>query len=926
MKKIFRILLILIAFLNNAKAQNNNSLFGNDFGNDYIKATIYYLDLSDSIISYNTDTAIFYSKKANQYAKKSNLDSLKMKAYFSMAYNYYLSGKYDMSLKYFDSTIYVAKAIDNYKYLIDSYSLVGAVNVIMDRNNIGITFFDKSLKIAEEFGDSANIARAYANIGRSYLSISQKRHEAKHFLNKALKIYLAINAKEEELINIYADLSDVTENYEKKIEYSNKALNIAEKEGNLLLLAELYFNKALIFFEAENYKEADIWLKKSLETSIKTDFTPNINLALLQLATNSILLNDFNKAEYYLNKFDEKFDYKQNTIYNQKWYLKTASDISVYKKDYKKAYEYMLEYGYLSDSLEVKMINEQFVKYIKLFELKEKDKQIAQQQLKITQETTKRNKLIFIGIIIFLIAIGIFQWFFTKQKQRKKFAEHELKKEKEINELRTTFLENIAHEIRTPITLINGYLKLGLDNINNKEKLERNINTALSNSNKVLSNANEILELLKSEKGKLPIINSYFKINDFIKNIVFSFSSLVELKKINLKYNTNIASDIIIESDKNRIEKILNNFISNAIKFSPSNSEIIVNAKIDQNKITIKVTDFGEGIEDNEQEKIFQRFYQTPNSSKIGGVGIGLSLAKDFAESLNGNIGVNSKLGEGATFFVELPIKITSKTNTEKESLILLNNIIPNEKESILIVEDNPEMNAFIHELLSPYFQCDVAFTGTEGLEKIKSKKYKLIVSDIMMPEMSGTELKQEINKHIEFKTIPFIFLTAKVQISDKIEAYNLGIDDYIIKPFSKDELIVRINNLLKNKKEREKLIKEKLEFIEDNKSAKEEILEKAYRIIEKNIANNNFKVSDLALEIAYSQRQLSRLLKKLTGLSPNQFITEVRLQKAYKYIINKKYMTLSEVRFNIGMPSTSNFNKKFTERFGIKPSDLNKD
>jgi len=914
-----RIIILLILFALNINAQSTKS-------ESEMQEIQFFIQLSDKLLYSNTDTALFYAKTANKFANENNIDTLKPETNFKLAFCYFLKGETDIALKYLDTAIASAEKENNTEYLINSYNITGAIYNTQDNNDLAIRYFDKALKLAVQNKDSFNIAKAYGNIGRSYLSLLNKRKDAKKFLIKALDIYKAINADSSELAGVYSDLSDAVSIFEQRIMYIDKAIKITEKEQNLPFLSELYLNKGIIYTENNNFKEADKWLKKALKLAKETNFTPNYRVALLELASNSINLNDFKTAEEYINEYDKHFDYKQTTIYNRKWYLDTKSQIFANKNDFAKAYELRKEYGYLSDSLEDMTTNEQFIKYNKMFELSEKDKQIAQQELKIAQEKTKRNVLIFSVIILLLLALAIFQWYIFKQKQKKQLAEHKLHKEQEMNNLRTKFLENIAHEIRTPISLINGYLSLALENLNNEKILTKNIKSALSNSNKVLSNANEILELLKLQKGMLPVKKTAINIDSFLRDIVFSFSSLAELKKIKLVYNSNIPENIVVESDKNRIEKILNNFISNAIKFSPSESKIIVDVNITNGNLIIKVTDFGEGIAKSEQEKIFQRFYQTPSSSNVGGVGVGLSLAKDFAESLNGTISVESEPGKGATFIVSIPVKETkleSQSNTVSSNISAKINIDNNEKEDIIIVEDNPEMNAYITEILSPFFNCDIAFTGVEALQKIKSKKYKLIISDIMMPQMSGEELKQELNKTKHLRTIPFIFLTAKTLTSDKIRGYNLGIDDFITKPFSKDELIARINNLLKNKQERENWLKENLEFIDESKTAEDEILEKVKDIIMQNISDEKFKVSDLAEQVGYSQRQLSRLLKKLTGLSPNQLIMEIRLQTAYKHLINKTFLTLAEVRYSVGIISAGHFNKKFTERFGVNPGEV---
>ncbi len=411
------------------------------------------------------------------------------------------------------------------------------------------------------------------------------------------------------------------------------------------------------------------------------------------------------------------------------------------------------------------------------------------------------------------------------------------------------------------------------------------------------------------------------------------------MKHLTLDYQSNIPENVTAKIDVDKVEKILNNLISNAIKYSPANNKIIFDAQLSQDQLTVKVTDFGQGIHFNETEKIFERFYQSSQSNAVGGIGIGLSLAKEFAELLNGSLTVESELGKGSTFVFNLPVEITSSQTQEVENItparrkVVENNVsLPEdtpvtpqnkEKPNILIVEDNPEMCNYIVEILKDIYHCDIAFDGMEALEKVKSNSYDLITSDIMMPRLDGFQLREKLNENDNLKNIPFILISAKTLPEDKIKGFSLGIDDYVVKPFNKNELIARIDNLLINKKDREQWLQENEPVDESLDTSEKQLLSKIEETVINNISNEEFKVAQLASEIGYSQRQLTRILKQYTGMSPVKFILEIRLQKAYKLLQSKSFFTLSEVRFDVGIPSSSYFNRKFKERFGISPSEL---
>ena len=229
-------------------------------------------------------------------------------------------------------------------------------------------------------------------------------------------------------------------------------------------------------------------------------------------------------------------------------------------------------------------------------------------------------------------------------------------------------------------------------------------------------------------------------------------------------------------------------------------------------------------------------------------------------------------------------------------------------------------MNNFLQQILSPYFFCQSAMDGQQGLELLHKSKVDLIISDVMMPNMDGFTFREKVSEIPNFKDLPFVMLTARADDQDKIRGLQLGVNDYMPKPFNAQELIARIHNLLKNKASRQAVVQEP----EDESIATDErFIKEAEAIVLKHLDEVAFKVTDLANAMNYSQRQLARVLKKYTGLSPVEFILEIRLQKAYQLIQQQRYLSVSEVRYDVGIDSASYFSKKFTERFGETPSNL---
>ena len=386
------------------------------------------------------------------------------------------------------------------------------------------------------------------------------------------------------------------------------------------------------------------------------------------------------------------------------------------------------------------------------------------------------------------------------------------------------------------------------------------------------------------------------------------------------------------------MEKIIDNLLSNAFKYTNEGGTVTLSSEIRENKIYISVADTGTGIDEKELKNIFDRYYKGSNSADVEGTGIGLAFANQLAKLMNSSIEVKSKKNEGSIFTLIIPVdKIEncpekSKTDEEIEvkqatgSAGYKMKTFFDDKPRILLVDDNKEMIDYLKNILEDHFNIDIAYNGFEALDKLKENKYDLISSDVMMPKMDGFVFRMKMNENPEWSNIPFILLTARSLKEDKLKGFKLGIDDYITKPFNTAEYIARITNLIKNKREREKWLNEKIEksygFVQEE-TFDDELIVKMEKIVLEHIDDPGFNVAVLAKEIGYSQRNLSRITRKLIGITPVNFILEIRLQKAYHLLKSHRFKTISEVRYEVGIDNASYFTKKFTERFGVRPGEV---
>jgi len=525
----------------------------------------------------------------------------------------------------------------------------------------------------------------------------------------------------------------------------------------------------------------------------------------------------------------------------------------------------------------------------------------------------------------------------------------------EMDQMRTRFFTNISHEFRTPLTLILGPLE---DMLTKKELTEKNritMERMHRSASRMLALTNQLLDLSKIDSGsmKLELIES--DLCRFLMIIFSSFTPLAERNNIRFKFRIP-GDEFRTYYDQDKIEKIVYNLLSNAFKFTPEGGIIDSSVKIYQdrhpNVIEISVKDSGPGIPVEMTEKIFDRFYQLEGSARmdLSGTGIGLSLAKELVKMQHGEIFLNSKPGQGSEFTVTIPIGfehlqqeeyILKEWNDINESFVTMHAVLPydspgyedqlvnvgevSERPQILIVDDSADLRAHIIENLGDRFLLFEAGDGKEGLKKCIEMVPDLIITDLAMPEMDGLEMCKRLKTDQRTSHIPVIMLTSRTSVENRIEGFEKGADDYISKPFNMQELVVRIKNLV----EQRKMLRE--QFGRDIRlhpkdisitSEDEKFLTKTITIIEEHINNFDFDVSQLTDKMAVSRVQLFRKLKALTDQSPSEFIRTIRLKRAAQ-LLDKGFGNIAEVTYQVGFNNLSYFSKCFRELFGLSPSDF---
>lgn len=518
----------------------------------------------------------------------------------------------------------------------------------------------------------------------------------------------------------------------------------------------------------------------------------------------------------------------------------------------------------------------------------------------------------------------------------------------EMNQSKLRFFTNISHEIRTPITLILSQIDLLL----NSGKLSTYAYSKLLNIHKNAGNLKslitELLDFRKQEQGLLKLKISEFDLYALLKEHYVLFKELAVNRNISFSLNTD-CEQCMIWGDRMQIQKVVNNLLSNAFKYTPDGGTIVLELIDGEEKCLFSVSDNGAGISGEDYQKIFERFYQVENIGQYGGTGIGLALSQGIVKAHQGDITVESQLGKGACFKVILKKgeahfdSSVSRVEPEKDKEYiyhsedrenLIEEIQSTQKENgttdckLLVVDDNEEIRNILVDIFSPLYAVETASDGLDGYEKVRVMQPDLVISDIMMPGMPGTELCAKIKNNIETCHIPVVLLTALSAPERELEGLRIGADCYVVKPFNMRRLVMQCNNLINTRRILQQKYARQLD-VKAEKIATNELdqkfIEQATQVVEQNLENSEFSVETFSREMGVGRTVLFQKIKGITGSTPNNFIMNMRLKKAAYFLLNAPEMNVSDIAYRLGFGNPQYFNKCFRELFGIAPTQYRK-
>lgn len=559
--------------------------------------------------------------------------------------------------------------------------------------------------------------------------------------------------------------------------------------------------------------------------------------------------------------------------------------------------------------------------------------------------------------IIALVAIAalfvlLIQFLLNREKLKNQLVFERIKAKKlhELDMLKIRFFTNISHEIRTPLTLILGPLEKLMGSKVPEKELPQLIDIMHRNAKQLNRLINQILDFRKLDTGNLKLNLTDGDMVSFVESIVQSFHHLATEKGIELRFNST-SEKMLSRFDPDKIEKIVNNLLSNAFKYTEKEGRIVVNLSLvfegetsgkdigasERRFVNISIIDSGRGISEKHLDKIFIRFFQSDEKSELPGTGIGLALVKELVKLHKGEVFVSSKPGKGSKFTVKLPfIETISKSDSlpesPKEEIQENCETNSNDRELndladaqvMLIAEDNPDVRTFVRLHFESSYQIVEASNGEEGWQQALLTIPDIILSDVMMPVMDGYELLKKLKTDERTSHIPVILLTALGSKEHEIEGLTIGADDYITKPFdiailqTKVENILSIRRSLKQKYSGELLIQPKNILVS---APDERFLNKAIEVVEENISDSDLDIERFATEVGVSRMQLYRKLHALTDMTVKEFIRDIRLKRAAQLLLQRK-QNVSEIAYSVGFKDLSHFRKCFRQEFGMSASE----
>jgi len=944
--------------------------------NDSLVNTAYRNIMLHYIRNTNTDSAIYWGDRLLDYSEDQNYPPAATTANYYKAYYHYLKGDYDKVIALSNNVVRLTQeqgklnnTVDALSRIADTYNLLGKYDssqlyilraeymadsikdyhqlckVLISKGNLAMaaskhneaaSSFLKvdSIQKTTEIPDHYRHGLARHNIALIYFQQLERPEDALRYAQLASTSYFLMGPRgvpSSNSLNILLSRIYLSQNQlERADSLVTSSIEYFKEHGHSKKLAEAYVIKSNIYVKSKNYDMAESSSKKALDIYSKINQKLEVSTTHAQLGRLFKEKGNYNQSIYHLNQsltYNTNVDTKIKTT-------QILAETQGLKGDYKNAFNALLHHNRLKDSLYASALDDKFAELEIRYETADKERKIAALEIEKIKTQSKNSRKRLMGSILLLGLGGLALFLFQSNRQKKKINQTL----KEVDNLKSKFFSNISHELRTPLSLIKGPVDVLIksNTLDGSEKQQLLI--VQRNAKRLTRLVNDLLELSRIESGTRQLRVQSLNAENHLKTLFSNFESAAISNGQEYIYRVNEISTITYYEPE-IMETVVYNLISNALKYSPEGALIDIEATVENDNLNIIVSNNGHPIPTSELDKIFNRFYRMERYAKnIEGVGVGLALVKELVHTHKGKIEVISSVEEGTSFIVSIPIGENAYSSKE----IISSSFVPSKSATIplmtelmdstynadapvmLIVEDNLDMRSFLTSSFSKEYQVRVAKNGKEGLEIAKEISPDIIISDMMMPIMDGAEMCKAIKNDLAINHIPVIVLTAKAEEQTKLSTLDIGVDDYIAKPFSIDEITIKARNLLNVRTELQKRFanssfKEKKELAIS--PVDQDFWNRIEAVLEDQLSNEEYTIESFAIEMSMSRMQLHRKLKALTGLSASTFIRNERLNKA-KQLMDSQKLRVSEVAYECGFSSPFYFSKCFKDQFGMSPKE----
>ncbi|MFD1615310.1 response regulator [Gelatiniphilus marinus] len=934
--------------------------------------------LFESYLYTSLDSADRYRKKIGQISKQYSYTKGNY-FYNSQSGRYYFAkGNLDSALLHIETAANIAETLGNKAFMADNYKKISIIYDIWRKDSLSLKFINKALANAKDTDDWRLLSSIYVALGNRSFQFTQYPEALSYYL-KTDSIYTTHNSLDKSLAAAYSNIGFIYTELKDSlaIRYLKKSINIYHKlghregvhfgkmalgvhyaiQGNCKTAIQ-YLIKAKDFYEA--YKDASMlaeiymrlgncYLKENIEEAEKyllksNSFAQSSKKITLLASNNTALGNLYNAKEEYTKAIAH---YKKTIQITSGLENDKAEGLNALAahKGLIKAYTALNDFESAVKTYEKKVVIEDSIKRYQnrlvveelekkyQTEKKEQEIQLLTSQAELKKQKSENEKTLFIvGILILGIAlIALYILFRNKQKTNGKL--------RQLESAKSRFFANISHEFRTPLTLISGPVAHQLSKKGLTPEDKTDLNLIDRNANRLLNLVNQLLDLSKIEAGRRKLKISKGNLNLFLEHLVEPFSYQSTRKGLTFNSAINVAEEAWF--DRDLIEKIVSNLLSNALKYSEQNGHIDFRAEMVNAKVCISVTNENSSLTEKELPTLFDRFYQ--NNSVNEGFGIGLSLVKELSLLSHGKVKADKPSSGTVRFRVTLPISkdvfakedfilttnLLEKTETELNTELILEpeDIAHTTGESLpllLIVDDNEEIRLFIKSLLKNDYRILQAKNGKEGIDKALETIPDLIISDIMMPVKDGIYLSNTLKADERTSHIPIVLLTAKSAEEDELLGLKTGADAYMIKPFKEEKLRVIIEKLIASRATIQDKFSQQV-FLKPQDMEltpiDSKLLNRIQSLLDDQLTDPNFGAQVFSDQIGLSRMHLHRKLKALTGFSTTEFIRIQRLKLAAK-LLKDGGVNISEIAYTVGFNQPAYFSTCFKQYFGCSPSD----